>query len=217
MGTHTISNSSTFRGWLESMGVDDMIFDPCGCIFGETEPAPVPIPGAPFNRQMSQRRSTHSASTRASQRSGSTRNGKNPAGRTQSHEVPEMVENHSASPFSTILNIVGVTTNPPHSVAGWVAFQFGSSLIANRFLTRKAKQKRKQKNRAYYKLPHCVKEKYHDFLGIFCSSLKSLNTVCHFELLVNFACSSSLFLVSYHFEVIQVFEGFLPTPKFLRL
>ena len=145
MGTHTISNSSTFRGWLESMGVDDMIFDPCGCIFGETEPAPVPIPGAPFNRQMSQRRSTHSASTRASQRSGSTRNGKNPAGRTQSHEVPEMVENHSASPFSTILNIVGVTTNPPHSVAGWVAFQFGSSLIANRFLTRKAKQKRKQK------------------------------------------------------------------------
>ena len=70
MGTHTISNSSTFRGWLESMGVDDMIFDPCGCIFGETEPAPVPIPGAPFNRQMSQRRSTHSSnpSNRASQR-----------------------------------------------------------------------------------------------------------------------------------------------------
>ena len=53
MATHTISNSSTFRGWLESMGVDDMIFDPCGCIFGETQPDPVPIPGARFNRQMS--------------------------------------------------------------------------------------------------------------------------------------------------------------------
>ena len=119
MGTHTISNSSTFRGWLESMGVDDMIFDPCGCIFGETEPAPVPIPGAPFNRQMSQRRSTHSSnpSNRASQRSGG-RNHKNPVGRTHSQEVSDMGENQSYSPFSAILNIVGVTTNPPLSAAG---------------------------------------------------------------------------------------------------
>ena len=115
MGTHTISNSSTFRGWLESMGVDDMIFDPCGCIFGETEPEPVPIPGArpgTFNRQMSQRRSTRSIpSNRAS-----TRNGKAPVGRTQSHETQDLAENHSSSnPFATILNIVGVSNPPPPS------------------------------------------------------------------------------------------------------
>jgi hypothetical protein len=56
-GTHTISNSTTFRGWLESMGLDDMVLNPCACIFGEIEPEPVPIPGAKFNQQMSQRSS----------------------------------------------------------------------------------------------------------------------------------------------------------------
>ena len=43
--THTISNSSTFRGWLESMGIDDMFSDPCGCIFGESQADPIPVPG----------------------------------------------------------------------------------------------------------------------------------------------------------------------------
>ena len=67
----------------------------------------------------SQRRSTHSNnhSNRASQRSGG-RNQKNPVGRTQSQEVSEMAENQSYSPFSAILNIVGVTANPPLSAAG---------------------------------------------------------------------------------------------------
>jgi hypothetical protein len=46
MGTHTISNSSTLQGWLESMGLDDILLNPCACIFGEDEPPPpVPIPG----------------------------------------------------------------------------------------------------------------------------------------------------------------------------
>lgn len=44
MGTHTISNTATFQGWLESMGLDDVINNPCGCIFGE-EPPPPTMPG----------------------------------------------------------------------------------------------------------------------------------------------------------------------------
>ena len=44
MGTHTISNTSTFHGWLESMGLDDILLNPCSCIFGEEEPPP-PLPG----------------------------------------------------------------------------------------------------------------------------------------------------------------------------
>ena len=56
------------------------------------------------------------------QRSGGGRNHKNPVGRTQSQEVSDMGENQSYSPFSAILNIVGVTTNPPLSAAGWVVF-----------------------------------------------------------------------------------------------
>ena len=48
--THTISNASTFHGWLESTGLDDIIKDPCSCIFGDDEDnefagQPVPIPG----------------------------------------------------------------------------------------------------------------------------------------------------------------------------
>ena len=46
MGTHTISNSSTLQGWLESVGLDDILLNPCACIFGEDEPPPpVPLPG----------------------------------------------------------------------------------------------------------------------------------------------------------------------------
>ena len=51
--SHTYSNSSTFRGWLESMGLDDLIFNPCDCIFGNIEPEPVPIPGKDCWRRMS--------------------------------------------------------------------------------------------------------------------------------------------------------------------
>jgi hypothetical protein len=46
MGTHTISNSSTLHGWLESMGLDDILLNPCACIFGDDEPPPpIPLPG----------------------------------------------------------------------------------------------------------------------------------------------------------------------------
>jgi len=49
MGTHTISNSSTLQGWLESMGLDDILLNPCACIFGDDEPPqPIPIPGKEF-------------------------------------------------------------------------------------------------------------------------------------------------------------------------
>lgn len=45
-GTHTISNASTFHGWMESVGLDDFLENPCSCIFGEEEEEiPVPIPG----------------------------------------------------------------------------------------------------------------------------------------------------------------------------
>ena len=107
MGTHTISNSSTFRGWLESMGIDDMIFDPCGCIMGETQPDPVPIPGARFDRQMSQQssqRNSRNASMRQS------RHGKNPAGRTQSNEPP-MAQPPENTAFSAFFSIVGLSSN----------------------------------------------------------------------------------------------------------
>ena len=42
-----ISNSSTFRGWLESNGLDDMVLNPRGCIFGDSqeEQNQIPIPG----------------------------------------------------------------------------------------------------------------------------------------------------------------------------
>ncbi|XP_023327507.1 synaptotagmin-2 [Eurytemora carolleeae] len=43
-GTNTISNSSTFTGWLESTGLDELLINPCACIFGE-EPPPPPLPG----------------------------------------------------------------------------------------------------------------------------------------------------------------------------
>jgi len=46
--THTISNSSTFRGWLEAKGLDDAIQDTCSCIFGvsdDEDTNPIPLPG----------------------------------------------------------------------------------------------------------------------------------------------------------------------------
>ena len=115
MGTHTISNSSTFRGWLESMGLDDMIFHPCDCIFGDTEPEPVPIPGARFNRQMqaSQRSRASQRSNQGLSRNASARGSvrKTPAGRTQSNadSIPEDRE-VSVSPFAAIFGIMGATS-----------------------------------------------------------------------------------------------------------
>ena len=62
-----ISNSSTFKGWLESNGLDDMVLNPCGCIFGETEEPQIPIPG--------QRKYANQRSASARGRGGSMRNG----------------------------------------------------------------------------------------------------------------------------------------------
>ena len=54
MGTHTISNTATFHGWLESTGLDDLLANPCGCLFGDDEPPPQPmLPGQ--RARMSQR------------------------------------------------------------------------------------------------------------------------------------------------------------------
>ena len=39
---NTISNASTFHGWLESMGLDDLILNPCACIFGEGKQKCIP-------------------------------------------------------------------------------------------------------------------------------------------------------------------------------
>ena len=51
MGTHTISNAATFHGWLESVGLDDLLERPCSCLFGEDpDDVEIPVPG--------QRRST---------------------------------------------------------------------------------------------------------------------------------------------------------------
>ena len=44
--SNTISNSSSIRGWLESTGLDDIVFGRCSCIFGEEEPdSPPPRAG----------------------------------------------------------------------------------------------------------------------------------------------------------------------------
>ena len=86
------------------MGIDDMIFDPCGCIFGETQPDPVPIPGARFNRQMSNQASMRSRSSMRASRHG----GPNPVGRTQSQEPPSSAgPEESPSPFAAFFGIVG--------------------------------------------------------------------------------------------------------------
>ena len=92
MGTHTISNSSTLRGWLESMGLDDIIMNPCSCIFGE-EQEPPPLPG--------QRRYQGGRGYNGNQRSGSVRaNGKRGLNRQQSMmEVKEEPQNPLSSFF----------------------------------------------------------------------------------------------------------------------
>ena len=64
MGTHTISNASTFHGWMESVGLDDFLQNPCSCIFGDEEEHPVPIPGQ--RARMSQRSNGRNSSTRSS-------------------------------------------------------------------------------------------------------------------------------------------------------
>ena len=35
-----VSNSSTFRGWLESTGLDDILLTTCVCLFGPEELPP---------------------------------------------------------------------------------------------------------------------------------------------------------------------------------
>ena len=41
--SNTISNSSSMKGWLESTGLDDIIFGSCSCNFGEEDPDPPPL------------------------------------------------------------------------------------------------------------------------------------------------------------------------------
>jgi len=54
-GTNTISNSSTFTGWLEATGLDELLMNPCACIWGE-EPPPPPLPGERRNQSAAGRR-----------------------------------------------------------------------------------------------------------------------------------------------------------------
>ena len=109
--THTISNSSTFKGWLESMGLDDMFSDPCGCIFGESQADPIPVPGASYNRQLSHHNSvrTRNASMRQSQRRPG-QNGKTPAGRQASVEPPPQPPPEPPGPLGAFFSLVGVST-----------------------------------------------------------------------------------------------------------
>lgn len=110
--THTISNSSTFKGWLESMGLDDMFSDPCGCIFGESQADPIPVPGASYNRQLSHQnsvRNSRNASMRQSQRRPG-QNGKTPAGRQASVEPPPQPPPEPPGPLGAFFSLVGVAT-----------------------------------------------------------------------------------------------------------
>ena len=89
-----ISNSSTFRGWLESNGLDDMILNPCGCIFGdgEEEQNQIPIPGQRryANQRTGSVRGARGGSMRNGQRhGGSMRNG-SPGGRGLSRQTSVM-------------------------------------------------------------------------------------------------------------------------------
>ena len=93
------------------MGLDDVFSDPCGCIFGETQSDPIPVPGASYNRQLSHQnsvRNSRNASMRQSQRR-SGQNGKTPAGRTSSVEAPAPPPPENNSPFAAFFSIVGVT------------------------------------------------------------------------------------------------------------
>ena len=84
-----ISNSSTVRGWLEANGLDDMVLNPCGCIFGESEETQtqIPIPGQRkyANQRMASQRGRGGAGARNGQRhGGSMRNGGRGLSRQQS-------------------------------------------------------------------------------------------------------------------------------------
>ena len=87
--THTISNTSTFRGWLESMGLDEILMNPCSCILGQDEDQPVPIPG----------QRTRGQSGNGS-RQQSTKGGRRRLGRQESVEVPIQEEPKSIFPFN---------------------------------------------------------------------------------------------------------------------
>ena len=86
MGTHTISNTSTFHGFLEAHGLDDLFKDPCACIFGEDDDAPIPQPGQ-RNR----------ASTRSAGAAGAGRGGR----RGQMSRQATMDVEEPNSPFSS--------------------------------------------------------------------------------------------------------------------
>ena len=76
-----ISNSSTFRGFLEANGLDDMLLNPCGCIFGTQDESQnqIPIPGqAKYAKQRANSQRGHNMRNGGSVRSangGSMRNG----------------------------------------------------------------------------------------------------------------------------------------------
>ena len=92
MGTHTISNASTFHGWLESVGLDDFLENPCSCIFGEEEE--VPIPG--------QRRNTTNRGRNQSQRGQAGGQGARPRSRREQVSRQATVDSDEPnSPFKT--------------------------------------------------------------------------------------------------------------------
>ena len=91
------------------MGVDDMIFNPCGCIFGETEPDPVPIPGARFDRQMSQRQSARSVSRSASTRTRGSQRSRSAVGRQPSNEMPQPAPEETNSVVQPIAALLGIS------------------------------------------------------------------------------------------------------------
>ena len=120
-----ISNSSTVRGWLEANGLDDMILNPCGCIFGDTqeEQNQIPIPGQ--RRYANQSMRGRGGSMRNGQNmrhGGSMRNGagggrglsrqQSVMSRTSMPAVPEDRDMYqeqpsaSGSPFSVLLGAV---------------------------------------------------------------------------------------------------------------
>ena len=124
-----ISNSSTFKGWLESNGLDDMVLNPCGCIFGETEEPQIPIPG---QRKYANQRSASARGRGGSMRNWSVRNGGRGLSRQQSvmsrtsmpplpedaNYVPE--EPSSKSPFAVLFG---------SAFAGWVLISYHRFII----------------------------------------------------------------------------------------
>ena len=84
-----ISNSSTVRGWLEANGLDDMILNPCGCIFGvpEESQTQIPIPGQrryANQRPVSQRGRGAGGARNGQRHGGSMKNGGRGLSRQQS-------------------------------------------------------------------------------------------------------------------------------------